>query len=189
MASWYKSSDPSLESSGPLCLFSLQVNHPQNTESDDASSAAESVVVHKVTPWEMGLHIADHLHFLMIVTLQLLSAMDGASHGEDAQSKSDALSTHIPEPGDDQMNARLEDLPSEVQGPIAWFDGDNAQQPGIPPLSSPARAVKSDIPLESFEDDKMHDIFRFAYPEIYNRNQQERYSACHSAHRTISTTM
>ncbi|KAK3380078.1 hypothetical protein B0T24DRAFT_675811 [Lasiosphaeria ovina] len=40
---------------------------------------------------------------------------------------------------------------------------------------------------ENFTDTNMPDIFRFAHPQIYDRDQKERYSPCHSLHRDIST--
>ncbi|KAK3375149.1 hypothetical protein B0H63DRAFT_526424 [Podospora didyma] len=40
---------------------------------------------------------------------------------------------------------------------------------------------------EDFTDTSMPDIFRFAHPQIYDRDQKEKYSPCHSLHRDIST--
>lgn len=34
------------------------------------------------TTWSMGLHIAEHLHHLMVITLQIISSMDAESYGE-----------------------------------------------------------------------------------------------------------
>jgi len=40
---------------------------------------------------------------------------------------------------------------------------------------------------EDFSDCSMPDIFRCAHPQIYDRDQMEKYSPCHSVHRDIST--
>ncbi|KAH8894852.1 hypothetical protein GQ53DRAFT_839255 [Thozetella sp. PMI_491] len=40
---------------------------------------------------------------------------------------------------------------------------------------------------DAFGDNNMPDIFRFAHPEIYNRDKKEKYSPCHSDHKDIST--
>lgn len=42
-------------------------------------------------------------------------------------------------------------------------------------------------PVEDFSDTSMPDIFRFAHPAIYDRDQKETYSPCHTLHRDIST--
>ncbi|KAK4190097.1 hypothetical protein QBC35DRAFT_111964 [Podospora australis] len=42
-------------------------------------------------------------------------------------------------------------------------------------------------PVEDFNDTSMPDIFRFAHPTIYDRDQKETYSPCHTLHRDIST--
>ncbi|KAK4200480.1 hypothetical protein QBC40DRAFT_70959 [Triangularia verruculosa] len=43
------------------------------------------------------------------------------------------------------------------------------------------------MPVEDFSDTSMPDIFRFAHPTIYDRDQKETYSPCHTVHRDIST--
>ncbi|KAK3357419.1 hypothetical protein B0T25DRAFT_157517 [Lasiosphaeria hispida] len=50
----------------------------------------------------------------------------------------------------------------------------------------PEKKLKSNA-VEDFTDTNMPDIFRFAHPQIYDRDQKEKYSPCHSAHRDIST--
>ncbi|KAK0711195.1 hypothetical protein B0H67DRAFT_646588 [Lasiosphaeris hirsuta] len=50
----------------------------------------------------------------------------------------------------------------------------------------PEKKLKSTA-VEEFTDTNMPDIFRFAHPQIYDRDQKEKYSPCHSAHRDIST--
>ncbi|KAK4157910.1 hypothetical protein C8A00DRAFT_39763 [Chaetomidium leptoderma] len=42
-------------------------------------------------------------------------------------------------------------------------------------------------PAEDFTDTSMPDIFRFAHPHIYDRDQTDKYSPCHTVHRDIST--
>ncbi|KAK3322388.1 hypothetical protein B0H66DRAFT_201723 [Apodospora peruviana] len=51
---------------------------------------------------------------------------------------------------------------------------------------SPQKRRRSN-PVENFTDTDMPDIFRFAHPRIYDRDQKEKYSPCHSSHRDIST--
>ncbi|KAK0646015.1 hypothetical protein B0T16DRAFT_151139 [Cercophora newfieldiana] len=50
----------------------------------------------------------------------------------------------------------------------------------------PEKKLKSGT-VEEFTDSTMPDIFRFAHPHIYDRDQKEKYSPCHSSHRDIST--
>ncbi|KAK3996116.1 hypothetical protein QBC44DRAFT_387160 [Cladorrhinum sp. PSN332] len=42
-------------------------------------------------------------------------------------------------------------------------------------------------PIENFTDTNMPDIFRYAHPQIYDRDQKESFSPCHTLHRDIST--
>ncbi|KAK4163499.1 hypothetical protein QBC43DRAFT_212887 [Cladorrhinum sp. PSN259] len=42
-------------------------------------------------------------------------------------------------------------------------------------------------PIENFTDTSMPDIFRYAHPQIYDRDQKETFSPCHTLHRDIST--
>ncbi|KAK4227695.1 hypothetical protein QBC38DRAFT_363513 [Podospora fimiseda] len=42
-------------------------------------------------------------------------------------------------------------------------------------------------PTENFTDTNMPDIFRYAHPHIYDRDQKETFSPCHTLHRDIST--
>ncbi|KAK4178454.1 hypothetical protein QBC36DRAFT_344614 [Triangularia setosa] len=50
----------------------------------------------------------------------------------------------------------------------------------------PTKKAKQ-MPAEDFSDTSMPDIFRFAHPTIYDRDQKETYSPCHTVHRDIST--
>ncbi|KAF3907997.1 hypothetical protein ABW20_dc0108221 [Dactylellina cionopaga] len=138
-------------SSCPLCLFRVDAHPTQDYEPNNATSSMEAsqgekkrLVLQgrsekrvklssdaikankKATSWAMGSHIAEHLHYLMIVSLQLMSAMNGASDGEgDTQSVPSTPSGYLSVPGDDRLKNRLDDLPSELQGSIAWSDFDN----------------------------------------------------------------
>ncbi|KAK6500265.1 hypothetical protein TWF481_010610 [Arthrobotrys musiformis] len=149
VAKQYGVEDLCLTSSCPLCLFPLEADPSQDNESDDTisptdtskakkkrlglhrrsvkraklSSSSSPVEVNKVaTSWAMGSHIAGHLHYLMIVSLQLMSAMDGASYGEGDTSDSDSPSSRISALDDGPLKNRLDDLPSELQGSIAWSE-------------------------------------------------------------------
>ncbi|KAF3314537.1 hypothetical protein TWF173_004620 [Orbilia oligospora] len=132
-----------LVSSCPLCLFPLNGDlnsHHSGDEPDNPevppgekkrlgphrksekrvklSSDAEVV-----TSWEMGSHIAEHLHHLMIVSLELISAIDGGPYDEDGTQSLTSLSgSRKSAPSHDQLTDRLRDLPSEFQGPIDWSD-------------------------------------------------------------------
>ncbi|KAK1836084.1 hypothetical protein QBC39DRAFT_296909 [Podospora conica] len=55
---------------------------------------------------------------------------------------------------------------------------DETSRPEKTPMSGPDA---------EFTDTNMPDIFRFAHPSIYDRDQKEKYSPCHSFHRDIST--
>jgi len=50
----------------------------------------------------------------------------------------------------------------------------------------PEKKLKSGS-MDEFTDSTMPDIFRFAHPQIYDRDQKEKFSPCHSSHRDIST--
>ncbi|KAK6515996.1 hypothetical protein TWF281_004586 [Arthrobotrys megalospora] len=148
MAKQYGVENWQLASSCPLCLFRLDADPAQETRLDGvtaptetsqgekkrlglhrqsikkvklASSAVEANNI--TTSWAMGSHIAEHLHYLMIVSLQLMSAMDGAAYGEgDTDDDIDAPSSRVSAPGQNELEDKLADLPSEVQGSIAWSD-------------------------------------------------------------------
>jgi nucleoside phosphorylase len=132
----------------PLCLFSVEAEPTSGDQSDDTiqttegshgdkrrlespkgpkkrakNSSTSAKVDRTSTSWAMGVHIADHLHYLMIISLQLMSAMNGSSYGEgDTQSVPNSPNSRISVPSDDQLEARLDDLPEELQGPISWSD-------------------------------------------------------------------
>ncbi|KAF3314545.1 hypothetical protein TWF173_004628 [Orbilia oligospora] len=77
-----------------------------------------------VTSWAMGSHIAEHLHYLMVVSLQLMSAIDGEPCGKDDTKSiliSNSSSSFISEPGNEVKN-KLEDLPSDLMGSFDWTD-------------------------------------------------------------------
>jgi hypothetical protein len=60
-------------SSCPLCLFSIEENPlSDQIETEDADNERT------MTLWAMGLHIANHLYHLMIVSLQIMSAMQAS---------------------------------------------------------------------------------------------------------------
>ncbi|EPS39001.1 hypothetical protein H072_7246 [Dactylellina haptotyla CBS 200.50] len=133
-------------SSCPLCWFAIEGEPSQDDESDEVISSADTsqgkkkhlelhrksikrvkllsgtIEANKVaTSWAMGSHIAEHLHYLMIVSLQLMSAIEGASYGEgDTQSDSGFPNSHMSALGRDELKNRLDDLPSDVQGSIDW---------------------------------------------------------------------
>ncbi|KAK6499942.1 hypothetical protein TWF481_010298 [Arthrobotrys musiformis] len=142
-----------LVSSCPLCFFRLETEAAWDDEPAPVESTLggnKRVVSHgkpekrvklsahaKVTTsWEMGSHVAEHLHYLMIVTLQLMSAMDGTSYGDEgAESMDGDSSSRISAPGHDDWNDRLDELPSEVQGSIDWSDI-NEEAPSTPGSAS-----------------------------------------------------
>ncbi|KAK6336872.1 hypothetical protein TWF718_009661 [Orbilia javanica] len=152
MAKHYGVESLHLASSCPLCLFRLEADPLQDDDPDDGIPATDASQVEKKRPefhrrsvkrvklssntveankvatsWAMGSHIAEHLHHSMIVSLQLMSAMDGASYGEDDErSDPDSPSSRVSALGHNQLENRLEDLPSEVQGSIAWSEVDES---------------------------------------------------------------
>ncbi|KAK6537216.1 hypothetical protein TWF694_011413 [Orbilia ellipsospora] len=91
------------------------------------------------TTWAMGSHIAEHLHYLMILSLQLASAMEAVAYGEgDTLSLLGSQSSRCSIPGEDQFKRRLAELPSELQKSLTWSEHD----PGV--LESEASARLSD---------------------------------------------
>lgn len=106
-------------SSCPLCLFSMedQSLSDRNASDDDGE---EGVVTSQV----MGSHIADHLHHVMTVSLQIMSIMQSSydEHEGDIQSQSSGPSTALSDPDERAMKKRLDDLPESVQGVLNWPD-------------------------------------------------------------------
>ena len=111
----------------PLCLFSLQASLTQGTESTTSRKTTTYMdnvgKKTEITSWEMGSHIADHLHHLMIVSLQIFSSMRTPAEGDDdTRSLSSGPSVGISGSDGDQARKRLEDLPEDLQGSIDWSD-------------------------------------------------------------------
>lgn len=132
----------------PLCLFSLEGGSASGDKPDDTVGAMKSShkdkrqlessnrpnepveytsdsagVDRTITSWEMGSHIAEHLHYLMILSLQLISAMNGSSYGEgDKQSEPSSPNSSMSLLSDGQLKARLDDLPGELQRRMSWSD-------------------------------------------------------------------
>ncbi|CAN9264370.1 unnamed protein product [Alternaria alternata] len=106
-------------SSCPLCLFSMedQSLNNRNVSDDDGEECV-------VTSRAMGSHIADHLHHVMTVSLQIMSVMQGSydEHEGDIQSQSSGSSTAISDLDEEAMIKRLNDLPESVQGSMHWPD-------------------------------------------------------------------
>ncbi|KAK4106533.1 hypothetical protein N658DRAFT_439080 [Parathielavia hyrcaniae] len=99
------------------------------------------------------------------------------AHGADAGPTS-------PTPGVDQQHdrrgrARRGPPTRSCAGSIY---GDGGGEDGCQPRKRPRLN-----PVESFTDTSMPDIFRYAHPDIYDRNRDEKYAPCHTTHREIST--
>ncbi|KAF3271307.1 hypothetical protein TWF217_005706 [Orbilia oligospora] len=124
----------------PLCFFRVEtdLNHEEKPTDDYMSPDETSQGQRKkvkysqntirpekiVTSWAMGLHIAEHLHYLMVVSLQLMSAMNGELYGKnDTESTliSNSSSNIISEPGK-EVKEKLEDLSSNSMKSLGWFD-------------------------------------------------------------------
>jgi tRNA A-37 threonylcarbamoyl transferase component Bud32 len=92
-----------------------QSSNNRNASDDDGKEGA-------VTSQAMGSHIADHLHHVMTVSLQIMSTMQGSYDGYegDIQSQSSGPSTALSDPDDEAIRKRLEDLPESVQGSMNW---------------------------------------------------------------------
>ncbi|KAF3935791.1 hypothetical protein ABW19_dt0201617 [Dactylella cylindrospora] len=182
-----------LASSCPLCLFRLEADPPQDDKSDDAifhteaSQGEKRLGPHRqsqkrvklssdTVSWAMGSHIAEHMHHLMIMSLQLMSAMSGASYGEgDLQSVSGALSSHTSAPSHDWLKDKLDDLPSDAQGSITWSDvGENpfvespeAALGAAAESSSQGRRGEHSFDLDSFlSSEKASGVVVFELPEF-----------------------
>ncbi|CAI6331911.1 unnamed protein product [Periconia digitata] len=104
-------------SSCPLCLFTID-----EQPLDERLVANDSSDQNRNTSWAMGSHVADHLHHLMIISLQIMSAMQ-VSHNEDQdqrqghpQSQSSGPSTAFSALDDGEMRKRLNDLPDSISG-------------------------------------------------------------------------
>jgi hypothetical protein len=117
-------------SSCPLCLFSMEET-PVDEPNDER----------KITSWAMGSHIADHLHHIMIVSLQIMTSLKYAAEDDDdnirfqSSGPSTALSGALSGLDEDAMKKRLkervEGLPEDVQGDIdnEWFDSPPRAEP------------------------------------------------------------
>jgi tRNA A-37 threonylcarbamoyl transferase component Bud32 len=106
-------------SSCPLCLFSVD-----DQSLDDRSASGSDGKENLATSRAMGSHIADHLHHVMIISLQIMSVMQGPyDEGDgDTLSQPSALSTVSSDSFEESMEKRLNDLPENVQGSIGWSD-------------------------------------------------------------------
>jgi hypothetical protein len=111
-------------SSCPLCLFSMEQQPLNDRNANDDADDEDTV-----TSWAMGTHIADHLHHLMTVSLQIMSAMQASQDEDegDTKSQSSRPSTALSGPDEEANKKRLEDLPESVQGSIDWFEVDFQQ--------------------------------------------------------------
>jgi hypothetical protein len=75
--------------------------------------------------------------------------------------------------------------PPVPPGQMGWNQGNLRRRGSDDDGHRPEKKLKSGV--EEFTDSTMPDIFRFAHPHIYDRDQKEKYSPCHSSHRDIST--
>ncbi|KAK4456160.1 hypothetical protein QBC34DRAFT_287362 [Podospora aff. communis PSN243] len=75
--------------------------------------------------------------------------------------------------------------PPAPPGQMGWNQGNLRRRGSDDDGHRPEKKLKSGV--EEFTDSTMPDIFRFAHPHIYDRDQKEKYSPCHSSHRDIST--
>ncbi|KAK6507646.1 hypothetical protein TWF481_006072 [Arthrobotrys musiformis] len=77
------------------------------------------------TSWAMGSHIAEHLQYIAILSLQLISAMNGEPYGyTDGDSATNTLESDVSGPCDHLEND-FDDLLSEQQAPsTVWSDVD-----------------------------------------------------------------
>ncbi|KAF3157604.1 hypothetical protein TWF569_000169 [Orbilia oligospora] len=124
----------------PLCFFRVKtdLDHEEKptddyTSPDEASQGQRKKVKYSpnttrpekiVASGAMGSHIAEHLHYLMVVSLQLMSAMNGELYGKnDMESTltSNSSSNIISEPGK-EVKEKLEDLSSNSMKSLGWFD-------------------------------------------------------------------
>ncbi|KAK5664198.1 hypothetical protein OQA88_414 [Cercophora sp. LCS_1] len=71
-------------------------------------------------------------------------------------------------------------------GQMGWMQQRPRRRGSDGESDRPEKRFKSS-PVEDFTDSNMPDIFRRAHPHIYDRDQKEKYSPCHSSHRDIST--
>jgi hypothetical protein len=100
----------------PLCLFSIE-----GIPLKDQDAANDAGNEDTVASWAMGSHIANHLHHLMIVSLQIMSAMQcSQDDGESCNSSQWSGSTMAVSADGEAVKKRLEDLPESVQGSLDW---------------------------------------------------------------------
>ncbi|KAK1826955.1 hypothetical protein QBC39DRAFT_186761 [Podospora conica] len=76
--------------------------------------------------------------------------------------------------------------PPAKPGQMGWLPSKPRRRGSDEDDNRPEKKFKSTT-AEEFTDSNMPDIFRFAHPHIYDRDQMEKYSPCHSFHRDIST--
>ncbi|KAF4637028.1 hypothetical protein G7Y89_g1068 [Cudoniella acicularis] len=89
-------------------------------------SSGYSRAERRTTTWSIGLHIAERLHYLMIISLQPISAIDAISYMEgDTRSITESTSRRLSSPENDQLKTKLFRLLSEFQESITWFDVDD----------------------------------------------------------------
>ncbi|KAL2845286.1 hypothetical protein BJY01DRAFT_247758 [Aspergillus pseudoustus] len=128
----------------PLCLFppeepkatyNKSADVPMGMPQDDERSDP-------VTSWSMGSHIAEHLHHLMVISLQLISTANLPPEDKD---RTDGVSskpgTSDSDPADDNSRSkwenRLDELPNDIQGPVMWPENDRESTPDFGESSEP----------------------------------------------------
>ena len=91
---------------------------------NDRNAADDAVNEDIVTSWAMASHIADHLHHLMTISLQIMSTMKASQDEEegDTQSQSSGASAAFSGCDEEAMKKRLESLPGSLRGSMLRSD-------------------------------------------------------------------
>ncbi|CAN9341467.1 unnamed protein product [Alternaria alternata] len=165
-------------SSCPLCLFSMenQSSNNRNASHDDGEEGT-------VTSQAMASHIADHLHHVMTVSLQIVSIMQGSYDGYegDVQSQSSGPSTALSDPDDEAMRKRFDDLPESVQGSMDWPEISEVSwksgSDGAPLDDLPGhRDGSSELREQDFESSRFDTEYRMT-PAVDASNQLDKFFA------------
>ncbi|KLU90808.1 hypothetical protein MAPG_10659 [Magnaporthiopsis poae ATCC 64411] len=111
----------------PLCMLDLEKEKSREVQGAEASSPQRESTSAlpkdgAPAPPELWRHIADHLHVLMVLSLQLMTAAAGGEDGNASTSLSAPSSNRVSEgpAGAGVKDNRFSDLSSDLQGSLRW---------------------------------------------------------------------
>jgi hypothetical protein len=129
----------------PLCLFSLEETPPEEQATTNNVGTEKTVVT-----WAMALHIAKHLHQLMIVSLRIMSSMQSSEDKAEGYISSQYNASTMSVSADGEaVKRRLKDLPESVQGSLDWPESQEDAPSITDILAPPQHCVENQPPKDN----------------------------------------